>query len=373
MKLLWVTAKRLASDLASTTQLSVSNTLSERGWEVTIMAPNDSNAKDIVENNGHNFIGVKRSKKAGLGWLTFGKSVKQKLPQVIDQFDVALVDWQAVAGASKPLNNHKIPWLVVDRSPPVFNSIIGRLQWLEYLRAWKIAKKKKASGSVLKSQALADFHRSKNREINPITIMEAGVDVSKFTPTNFSGTTVIVHHGQLDQERDIQKLVSIGEILYSRKVDFTMKIAGRGNKLPSLQKLSNLHDWLEVLGPLPQKEIPKFLASGHLAIFPLPDNNIWRLASPLKVREWAAAGLPMILSDITPHQSIGERNWINLVPPNYPLDNWADQVESFIGQDLHSIGAQARKYAELEFDWKKTTEQLHLQLMKLKGLRNDKT
>ena len=48
MKLLWVTAKRMASDLASTTQLAVSAALSERGWSVTIVAPGGDGAEAIL-------------------------------------------------------------------------------------------------------------------------------------------------------------------------------------------------------------------------------------------------------------------------------------------------------------------------------------
>ncbi len=370
MKLLWVTAKRMASDLASTTQLAVSAALSERGWSVTIVAPEGDGAEAIVMNEGHTFIGVKRSKKVGLGWVTFGSSLKRIMPSILDenQFDVALIEWQGVAGTIPSLKNTGIPWLIVDRSPPVFRTLTGRLQWFEYRRAWRLAKKPYgANGSVLKSQALADWHQEKERLVEPMILMEAGVDVSKFTVANFSGPITIVHHGQLDEEREIERIVRIGEVLSAREFDFKMKIAGAGNRLSVLQKTAFLHDWLEVLGPLPPNEIPNFLESAHLAIFPLPDSEIWRLASPLKVREWAAAGLPMILSDITPHQSVGERKWVRLVAPNAPFDMWADSIEDILKEDLVELGKIARENAESEFDWKNTTVELHEQLLELKG------
>jgi glycosyltransferase involved in cell wall biosynthesis len=370
VKLLWVTAKRLASDLASTTQLAVSAALTKRGWDVTIVAPEGDGAEAIAKAGGITFVGVKRSKKAGFGWLTFGSSLKRTMPSLLNDggFDVALVEWQAVAGTISSMKNAGTPWLIVDRSPPVFRSLAGRLQWLEYRRAWRLASRKNgANGSVLKSQALADWHRAKQRIIEPTTLMEAGVDVSNFSVANFSGPMTIIHHGQLDEEREIERIVHIGEVLSARGMEFKIKIAGSGNRLTALQKIAYLQDWLEVVGPLPSEKIPEFLATGHLAIFPLPDSKIWRLASPLKVREWAAVGLPMILSDITPHRSVGERTWIRLVTPHAPFDEWADCVEDLLKENLVSLGKQARVDAESEFDWNYTTEELHTRLLELKG------
>lgn len=371
MKLLWVTAKRLGSDLASTTQLAVSSALAARGWKVTIMAPESPEVEKSLVAGDISFVGVSRSNKAGLGWLTFGRSLSLTLPKVLadGEFDVALVGWQGVAGSHKALRSAGTPWLLVDRSPPVFRSLAGRLQWYEYWRALRLAGRRSgADGSVLKSQALADWHLSKGRAVEPITLMEAGVDVSKFSPATFTGTPTIVHHGQLDEEREIERLVRIGEVLSAREIDFKMRIAGNGNRFTALQKAAFLQDWLEVLGPLPPEDIPQFLATGHIAIFPLPDGKVWRLASPLKVREWAAAGLPMVLSNITPHRSVGERPWIRLVAAHAPMDEWADAVEELLGSELGGLGAEARTDAESEFDWVKTTEALHQRMSELAGV-----
>ena len=368
MNLLWVTAKRLGSDRASTTQLAVANSLAKRGWDVTFVAPkNDGDVSELVKNSGHLFVGVDRSRKPGLGWFTFGRSLRKSLPKIIsvDTYDVALIEWQAVAGSHATINRAGIPWLIVDRSPPVFHSLIGKLQWLEYRRAYKIAKNRGAAGSLPKSEALAHWNATNGRAVEPVTIMEAGVEVKRFTTANFSSTPTIIHHGQLDEEREIERLVSIGEILSAKEFEFIMKVAGRGNRLTALQKAATFHDWLEVVGPVPSDEIPAFLATGHVALFPLPDSEVWRLSSPLKVREWAAAGLPMVLSDITPHRAVGQRDWATLVRHDAPFDEWADAIMNLFESDLSILGATARKDAENEFDWDKTSEALHYKLIEL--------
>ncbi len=380
MNLLWVTAKRLGEDLASTTQLAVTNSLAKRGWDVTIVAPkgsapqqsNVSSELDADENSSKpTFFEVKRSRKPGLGWLTFGRHLKKMLPNVVKggSFDVALVEWQAVAGSHKALTKFKIPWLIVDRSPPVFRSLAGQLQWFEYRRAYKLASKNGVAGSVPKSQALADWNRQHKRIIEPVSILEAGVDVSRFNPSNFTGKPSIIYHGQLDKERNIMQLVDIGSLIAERGIDFKMRIAGAGNCLRELQKTATEHEWLEVLGPIPSDQIPLFLSSGHVALFPLPDGENWRLASPLKVREWAAAGLPMVLSNITPHKSIGDRNWVKLVEHDATSDEWANQVEELLNSDLKKLGAEARSDAETEFDWDITTRELVLKIIELGGAK----
>jgi glycosyltransferase involved in cell wall biosynthesis len=354
--------------LAGTTQFGASAALAARDWKVTIVAPDDGDAERLVKAAGHSFIGVSRSTKPGMGWLTFGRSLKRELPKVLatGQFDVALIEWQAVAGSHKSIRESGVPWLVVDRSPPVYRSLAGRLQWFEYRRAWRLAKR--SNGSVLKSQSLGAFLYAKGLRVKPVTTMEAGVDIAKFSPTNFSGPPTIVHHGRLDKEREIERLVRIGEILSARGVEFRMRIAGTGNRLEALQKATLMHDWLEVLGPIPHDEIPEFLACGHCALFPLPYGELWNLASPLKLREWAAAGLPMVVSDIEPHKSPGFHHWIRLVRRGATNDQWADVVEELLGDDLAALGAEAREFAEKNFDWAHVTEDLHERISELAGI-----
>lgn len=370
MKVLWATAKRLGEDLASTTQLRVADVLAGRGCEVTFVAPKGGEGGGVsVDDSRDSLIAVQRSRKSGLGWLTFTRSLKKKLPKVLgsESFDVALVEWQAVAGCHRALNQAGIPWLLVDRSPPVFRTIFGRLQWFEYRRAYRLARKGGAAGSVVKSPAMAEWNEVMGRDIHPVTLLEAGVDVSRFTPSDMTGLATIVYHGRLDAVREILRLVRIGEILIARGVDFKLLIAGDGDSLQELKKLTLMHPWLDVREAIPATEIPDFLATAHIGLFPLPDNEVWRLASPLKIREWAAAGLPMVLSDITPHRTFGNRDWATLVKHDAPLDEWVDAIEDLLAQDLSALGGAARGAAESEFDWKMTSEALHQRLVELVG------
>jgi glycosyltransferase involved in cell wall biosynthesis len=49
------------------------------------------------------------------------------------------------------------------------------------------------------------------------------------------------------------------------------------------------------------------------------------------------------------------------------VDTWADGVEELLKENLERLGGQARNDAESEFDWKYTTEELHIRLLELKG------
>lgn len=368
--MLWASAKRLGEDFASTTQLRVADSLSDRGCEITFITPQvDSGAISVLRESGHTHIPANRSRRTGLGWLTFSRSLKRSLPKAMldSRFDAALVEWQAVAGCYKALERGGVPWLLVDRSPPVFRSIAGRLQWFEYRRAYRLAAKHGAAGSVLKSPALAEWIDDAGMSIHPVTILEAGVDVSQFIPSEMTEPTTIVYHGRLDEVREVARLVRIGEVLAARGLEFAMLLVGSGDSLTKLQKMALLHPWLKVEGAVPAPEIPPLLATAHIGLFPLPDSEIWRLASPLKIREWAAAGLPMVLSDITPHRSIGERSWVKLVRHNAPMDEWADAVQDLLGRDLAALGKSARLEAEAEFDWQKSSDALYSRLRDLVG------
>ena len=79
---------------------------------------------------GASLVGVIRSRTGGLGWLTFGRNLTRLLPNILvaGDFDAALVGWQGVAGSHRALRASDTPWLFIDRGPPVYSSILGRLQ-----------------------------------------------------------------------------------------------------------------------------------------------------------------------------------------------------------------------------------------------------
>ena len=137
MRLLWVTHRR-QSEMSATTRRGIASALENRGWEIEFMSPDGQHR-------------VERSTKLGRGHQTFNRSITERLSSMdLGGYSVAIVEWTAVEGAGNQLFQSDIPWVIMDRSPPVTTGIVGWLQRKQYGKAWKIARMR-AAGRAGKS------------------------------------------------------------------------------------------------------------------------------------------------------------------------------------------------------------------------------
>ena len=112
MKLLWIT-HRQQSELSATSRIGISSALVARGWNVEFMSPDGDHP-------------VERSNRLGRGHRSFTQSVSTALKALeLSSISVAIVEWTGVEGAADPLAKGLVPWVVMDRSPPVATGPIG--------------------------------------------------------------------------------------------------------------------------------------------------------------------------------------------------------------------------------------------------------
>ena len=81
------------------------------------------------------------------------------------------------------------------------------------------------------------------------------------------------------------------------------------------------------LGVRPVTEIPSIVASWDVGIIPYRVNDETRSASPLKLYEYLAAGLPVVSSDVP-----AARQFVGLVS----IVNGADEMERAVEEALHA-------------------------------------
>ena len=135
MKLLWITHRR-RDELSAKSRSGISKALKTRGWEIQFMSPDGD-------------FRVERSAMIGRGHRSFTRSVSSNLSSMaLDLFNVAIVEWTAVEGSAVALNKAGVPWIIMDRSPPVSVGIAGWIQRKQYKRAWDIARKNSAGRAV---------------------------------------------------------------------------------------------------------------------------------------------------------------------------------------------------------------------------------
>ena len=332
MKLLWITHRR-QSEMSATTQKGVAAALERRGWEIEFMSPDGQHP-------------VERSTRLGRGHQTFSRSVSQRLSVMeLDEYCVSIVEWTGVQGASGELDRVQLPWIIMDRSPPITSGIIGWLQRKQYKKAWKIAKEKSA-GRAVKSP----YMESSQSWQKPSAIVPAGVDVNAFERATMNENPLVVCHGSLDRSRELHRITNMGVILL---------LFGEGN---DSQRLSNMTR-VEGIG-----DVASRLAGADVGVLHLPNRDVWRHASPLKVAEYAAAGLPVVASEVSGLERYRDAEWLKLIPlgDDGACKTTLKTLCELSLEERRRLGALARQEAERSMTWEHCTEALHEMLLGVK-------
>ena len=55
------------------------------------------------------------------------------------------------------------------------------------------------------------------------------------------------------------------------------------------------------------------MAGADVGVLHLPNREVWKHASPLKVAEYAAAGLPVVASEVSGLEQYRDEDWIQLI------------------------------------------------------------
>ncbi|MEC8927425.1 MAG: glycosyltransferase [Candidatus Thermoplasmatota archaeon] len=332
MKLLWITHRR-QSEMSATTQRGVASALKNRGWEIEFMSPDGQHR-------------VERSTRLGRGHQTFNRSIADKLHSMeLGDYCVAIAEWTGVEGASGELSRAQLPWIIMDRSPPITSGIIGWIQRKQYNKAWGIAKNL-SKGRAVKSSYMGDSQDWQK----PSAIVPAGVDTTAFVSASMNDNPLVVCHGSLDRSRELNRLTKMG-------VD--LLLFGEGN---DSQRLSNM---ARVEGP---GDVASRLSGADVGVLHLPNRDVWRHASPLKVAEYAAAGLPVVASEVSGLERYRNAEWLKLIPlgDDEACKTALHTLCNLSLDERRRLGALARQEAERSMTWENCTEALHEMLLEVK-------
>ena len=201
-----------------------------------------------------------------------------------------------------------------------------------------------------------------------------GAATDGFAPRSPTGTVPrIVSVGRSVEKKGFADLIEACRILRDRGRTFECALVGGGPLDTILQtriERANLGNLVRLLGPKPQAEVRKLLASSHvfaLASVPeagggsdnLPTVIVEAMLAEMPVVATRIAGIPEMITD-------GETGF--LVSPKDPLA-LASAIEKLLADPLlaNRLGARARQFAEQTFAIEKTTGALkHLLVRRCK-------
>jgi glycosyltransferase involved in cell wall biosynthesis len=247
-------------------------------------------------------------------------------------------------------------------SPPLLEWLAGRLTdapiayhlddgiWLAARRRWSEERCRLAATVVTGNQPIAEFAEAAG---TPVTRIEYAVDASAY-PVKEHGDrdrVAIGYTGIAPQEH----LEPIAEALRAvcERTGARVLIVG-GLQRPHLPGLDPHMDW----SPWNPADEHSWAGDFDIGIMPLADSEIHRTKEPLKVKEYMAAGLPVVLSPVGHNLRVVTDGREGLFADG--AEQWIAQLERLVADsDLRAeIGANGRRLVLERYDLPRMLEQL---------------
>jgi glycosyltransferase involved in cell wall biosynthesis len=181
-------------------------------------------------------------------------------------------------------------------------------------------------------------------------IRGSGVDIAAFRPTAPpTGSPVAVCVARMLWDKGIGELVEAARLLRARGVDLRIRLVGPADDNPAAIAPAQLDAWrnegiVEIAGP--SLEIAGEYARAHIAVL-----ASYREGLPKSLLEAAAAGLPLVATDVPGCREICRHGETGLLVPARNAAALADALARLAGDAAlrKRLGAAARRTAESEF------------------------
>jgi glycosyltransferase involved in cell wall biosynthesis len=160
---------------------------------------------------------------------------------------------------------------------------------------------------------------------------------------------VLIYIGCMHVERNLLTMCEAVVGANEKQPVFKLVLVGEGNDEERLSDYAKKYpDSIQFHGSVPSTEIPAWLAKAHVGILPFPDEEKFRVSSPLKLFEYLAAGMPVMATHIRCHTDV--------MPEDAPYVFWAYGADrTALEQALTQI---QKKKADLAIIAKLTTENI---------------
>jgi glycosyltransferase involved in cell wall biosynthesis len=241
-------------------------------------------------------------------------------------------------------------------------------------RTWIVAQCEKilprlANHVIVSSSSLERLYFKLGLGKNKITQISNGVCVKEFeVDADLSikqrynlRDRVVTYVGSLNNEAQLSPLIlGMGEVVKEKK-DTSCLIIGDGTARESLQQLVHrlgLEEFVVFTGKVAHDEIPKFLSISDIGFACFPELDYLRFVSNIKVFEYMASGVPVVVSpigDLPFYVDYGRAG----VVTKPDADELSKVLVDLLSDDKkrRRLSGHAKKYVE-NFDWTVLTERL---------------
>jgi glycosyltransferase involved in cell wall biosynthesis len=252
-----------------------------------------------------------------------------------------------------------LPLLLDDCSPPSEEQALSFGAGLGSLSRSMFREQARAAGALtVSSLALQSRLVEDGVPGSKISVIANGVDLDRYNPTNrdstraelrLGGEPTLVFVGSFQPWHHVELLVeALGRLTPAPK----LLLAGDGPGLaPALARADALgvRERIVSFGCLQQDRIPPMLAACDIGV--LPDSNEY--GQPMKLLEYAAAGLAIVAPDLPPVRAIIEDGVTGLLFPPGDVTRLTSTIQRLLhdGDTRTRLGAAARSRIAAAAEW----------------------
>ena len=187
-----------------------------------------------------------------------------------------------------------------------------------------------ADGATAITQRMADLLRIPAKKL--WGTWPSGVNAEEFSAAQHErhwpgpGDPVkVIYVGVLHYERNLMALCQAVVMANQRNMNFKLLLCGEGTQKQELQDFAAQNpEAIEVLSRVPHDQVPGILARAHVGALPFPDEEKYRVSSPIKLFEYMGAGMPILATRVVCHTDVigdgGYAFWAETADANGLLD-----------------------------------------------------
>ncbi len=233
---------------------------------------------------------------------------------------------------------------------------------------------RKAHGVHVSTQALASLLIAHDIDDRKILLINNGSQLSKIYPLAHDASfkrfnldpdfVYLGFVGTLNDRQDVTTALKALALLKDKNPLVKFIIAGEGPALASLQaeaEALGVIDQTIFFGAIAYQDLNALLNTFDVALAPFTLAHTADAGlCPLKLRDYAAAGLPTVVADVPGiRDEQYEANWLHAYPPE-DAETLAQLLLNLVEQGVERINMRhtAREYAQQHFDWKHLSKEL---------------
>jgi glycosyltransferase involved in cell wall biosynthesis len=201
-----------------------------------------------------------------------------------------------------------------------------------------------------------------------------GSDTTVIVPTPWPSEPALGYISGAAPGRGIETLIEaarlVRESVPGLRLLLWLAVTGEGGEayLAGLRQATAHDAWIEY-GGAQYQEIGSELGRATVLCIPNPPSDYWDAVSPVKLFDCLAAGRPVVVTPRTVMRSDVQRHDAGLVAPGDTAEDIATSIDRLMGDQplARRLGANGRDAAVREHDWRRISERLAAELLRLAG------